>query len=298
MMRGMMLMALLGVVVLAGEGWGQTAANTPSSRSLSEEMLLLAIQTNPDLRVALAKLAEAEAEVARTRLKVMQKVLAAQQTLVPLRAEVQEAEKHLKYVTEMSARGKDEPQAKQITQRLAPLKTKLAEAEAELDYLLGKIPASKKLQPTTGEGTTRLWQSSNITSVDRLIADTWAVRPLPAPTADRLRKALNHKVNLKLNEVSARDFLELLKKDASGLHLQAPTKGDVWNEKVTAALLDVPFGAALQLLEDVLVGHRIVVREYGLFIVPSDKVPPGSLLLGDFWRDAVKTDKPASSPSK
>ena len=64
---------------------------------------------------------------------------------------------------------------------------------------------------------------------------------------------------------------------------------------MTAALTDVPLGAVLQLLQDVLPGHRVLVREYGLFIVPQEKMPPGAASLGEFWRQAGASDAPAKS---
>ena len=61
---------------------------------------------------------------------------------------------------------------------------------------------------------------------------------------------------------------------------------------MTAALTDVPLSAVLQLIEDV-VGQRVVVRGYGLLIVPQDRVPPGAVPLGDFLRSAAPAaDKP------
>jgi hypothetical protein len=109
------------------------------------------------------------------------------------------------------------------------------------------------------------------------------------PAVDRLRNALDRKVTLKLNGRSTSEVLADLRKEAPGLHIQATEKGPAWEGKVTATLTEVPLGAALQLLEDVLTGHRIVVREYGLLIVPQEKVPPGAVMLEDFWKAGSKT---------
>src|SRR5215469_3745646 len=46
----------------------------PQKKSALEEMLAEALKNNPDIRVAAAKLAEADAELNRTRLQVTQKV--------------------------------------------------------------------------------------------------------------------------------------------------------------------------------------------------------------------------------
>jgi hypothetical protein len=277
-------------------------------KSQLEQALEAAAKSNPDLRVALAKLAEAEANVARTRLQVIQKVVAAYQEVDKARQAVKEMEGRIKDALERSARGQTNPRVTYMRDhQLPPLKAKLADAEAELDYLLGKPAAKANLS----RGHTGYPYGAPQASLFDYIAATSATGDaqralglaqlgysVAGPTADRLRKALDRKVSVKFQDVPARVALDELRKLADGLHIQAPTKGEVWNEKVTASLTDVPFGAALQLLEDVLTGHRIIVREYGLFIVPQEKVPPGATPLGDFWRDAVKPDKPAAAPPR
>src|SRR5262249_8811794 len=79
------------------------------------------------------------------------------------------------------------------------------------------------------------------------------------------------------------------------LHIQAAAKGAAWDEKVSATLTEVPLGAAFQLLEDVVAAHSIVVREYGLLIVPEEKVPPGAVLLSDFLRREGKAASSAAA---
>ncbi len=259
--------------------------------------------------MALAKLAEAEANVARTRLQVIQKVVAAYQEVEKARQAVKEVEGRIKDALERSARGQTDPRVTYMKDhQLPPLKGKLADAEAELDYLLGKPAAKANLSRSSIRypyDAQRLalfdYIATTSTTSDAQRAPGLAHLgySVAGPTADRLRKALDRKVSVKFQDVPARVALDELRKLADGLHIQAPMKGEVWNEKVTANLTDVPFGAALQLLEDVLTGHRIIVREYGLFIVPQEKVPPGATPLGDFWRDAVKPDKPGTTtPAK
>ena len=60
---------------------------------------------------------------------------------------------------------------------------------------------------------------------------------------------------------------------------------------MSANLGEISFGAALQLLEDVLGGYRVVVREYGLLIAPRERVPPGAVGLTEFWKGG-KSEKP------
>src|SRR5690606_30130244 len=92
------------------------------------------------------------------------------------------------------------------------------------------------------------------------------VRPrIEGPSADRLRKALERTISVGYHDTPVKAVLTELRK-TSGVHIQAAESGPAWNEKVTAKLENVPLSAVLQLLEDVLGDHRIVVRDYGLLI--------------------------------
>src|SRR5947209_325407 len=95
-------------LLLAGAGlaWGQTAtlsepAKAPGeekaapAKSKLEEMLAQALKDNPDIRVAAAKLGEAEAELNRVRLQVMQKVVTLYHGIEMARNDVQTAERTL-----------------------------------------------------------------------------------------------------------------------------------------------------------------------------------------------------------
>jgi hypothetical protein len=60
--------------------------------------------------------------------------------------------------------------------------------------------------------------------------------------------------------------------------------GDKAKEPVSLALRgDVPLGAALQALQDVVPGLQCYVREYGILITLDDAAPPDGMRLIDFW---------------
>jgi hypothetical protein len=279
------LAALTVLVVGVVEGWSQTGskpkppppagADKAPARSKLEEALAEALKNNPDLRVAAAKVNEAEAELHRARLQVVQKVVNAYRAIDEAKAEVAAAEAHRNEAMT--------PQALRALQdRFLRARQKLAAAEADLDYLLGKTPKA-----TAGV------RASAVRALTRMLVTSRArkVLELQGPSADRIRAALDRRVHLSLSGLSARDVLARLRSDNSGLHIQASTTGSAWDERITANLKDVPLGAVLQLLEDCVSGHRIVVREYGLLIVPQERLPPGALLLGDFWKGQVEPAK-------
>jgi hypothetical protein len=284
------LAVLHGLALAQTPTGGTTTAKPPPAKSALELALEAAFQNNPDLRVALARLNEAEAELARARLQVAQKVVTAFRAVEKADAAVQAAEQHLQEVRAKAAR-LDVPAVRAAERSLAEAKSKQAAAQADLDYLLGK-PAAKEKADTD---TARALYAYNLALAQhawlRYQRDPTAER---GPAADRIRKALDGRMSLKYRDAPARQVLEDVQKAAPTLHIQAAVKGAPWDEKVTTSLTDVPLSAALQLLEDV-VGHRVVVRGYGLLIVPADRVPPGAVLLGDFLKsrpDATATPRP------
>src|SRR5262249_45592845 len=79
---------------------GQPAAPSP------EEMLTKALKDNPDIRVAEAKLREADAELNRVRLQVTQKVIAFHRSLEAQKGLVELAEKDFKRVQNLFEQGR------------------------------------------------------------------------------------------------------------------------------------------------------------------------------------------------
>src|SRR5207249_5267404 len=122
-----------------GERLAQPAKPAQAAEPTLEEMLNKALKDNPDIRVADAKVREAEAELNRTRLQVTQKVLAFHYSRESQKAVVKFAEERMQYaqkLKETNAISTDD--AKVAEQQLSAAKAKLAEIEAEMPYLLGQ----------------------------------------------------------------------------------------------------------------------------------------------------------------
>jgi hypothetical protein len=302
------VLALALWVVAAGTGWGQAfggggsregpgpSPKKPAVKSALELALEQALTANPDLRVAEAKLAEADAKLAeakaqlsRARMQLIHNVVTQYRAQDQARAEVRVAEDRLARLRQLHKSGSVSITAVQEAESaLGQAKAKLASADAAMAYLLGK------------SGRTEVDLETKAGSSATLLGYYRAVRPLAlagvyrgrepllvkGPMADKIRKALDQPVTLRLSEASLYDVIETLKKANPGIHIHL-NKGRSFGGKVTVNLTSIPFGAALQLLEDAAVGHRIVVREYGLLITPRESVPPGAMLLGDFWKGAV-----------
>jgi hypothetical protein len=256
------------------------------AKSKLEEMLAQALKDNPDIRVAAAKLGEAEAELNRVRLGVMQKVVTLYHSIEMARADVATAERTLVRVKQAGrAVSREELDAAEAA--LAAAKAKLAAVEAEVPYLTGKQPHA------TAEGAaaqfgllylSRLPVQGRLFELTHQKAQAQAVpRPVQGPVADRLRKALDTPVSLRVTEGSVADVLRLLREKEPALTIKYVPRAGA-GPKLTFELKDVPLGAALEYLLDSLTDYTIVIREYGLLLTVEDRAPPGAVRLLDFWK--------------
>jgi hypothetical protein len=279
------------------------------AKSKLEQMLEVALKNNPDLRVADAKAREAEAEVARTRLAVTQKVVQLYNNIEAARANVQFAEREYSRVRELFTKGVGVARAEldEAEAKLQQAKANLAKAEAELPYLLGQPNAKvrgdgKDWELFLGKAEPGGDDRAAVESALRYLARTqvhddtsstlalmaWmkaTAPPVSAPMSEKLRAALDKRTDFNpveqwtpkdaLEWVESRFDLPIVDRD---LTLRF-AEGDL-----RVSLKDVPVGGVLQWMEDCFPKHCFVVRDYGLVFMPRDKVPPGAPLLQDFWK--------------
>jgi hypothetical protein len=292
-----------------------------------EKAIEQALKSNPDLRVAAAKVHEAEAGLSRARLQVTQKVVTAYQAVEVAKATVDIAQKTLERVRALQKTNAVAAEdVRKTEQELTAAKGKLATAQADLNYLLGMSVVTNfnayltTNVPLSTGGLAGLTPGTNLSALYGLNTANTAYSPLglitgsslgfypPAQAlvlagsrpakiaaADKIRKALDRRVTMKFTDTSARSALKMIQKEAEGLHIQAAVKDAAWNENITATLTEVPLGAVLQLLEDTLGDYRTIVRGYGLLIAQRERVPSGAVLLTDFWQGGVKSDAPAAN---
>jgi hypothetical protein len=263
-------------------------------------MLAHALKDNPDIRVAAAKLGEAEAELNRVRLHVMQKVVTLYHTTEMARTDVATAERALartKQLNKDRVVSSDEVAAAEAA--LAAAKAKLAAVEAEVPYVTGKQPQTADAAVQRGLLYLSRMQlagtypnSSTTLSLQGLAAAgvgaAPAPRPVQGPVAERIRKALDLPVSLHVTDAPLSDVLRLLREKEPALNIKfvpASRAAEKNNGiRVSMDARDLPLGAALEELEDSLPDYTIVVREYGLLITRADRVPPGAVPLHDFWK--------------
>jgi hypothetical protein len=188
---------------------------------------------------------------------------------------------------------------------LAAAKAQHAAAEADLSFLVGKASADEK----TSQAAVRYLQRLTPVQAGQLTSDLSAglqeqartrwewTRPAKGPVADRLRKALDRPLTIEANDQPLSRILKSIRDDNPEVYIQLPRALNL-EGKVTVRLENIPLGAALQWLEDVLPGFRVVVRDYGLLLAEKEALPPGALLLDEFWKgDRPKAAEPGAKPA-
>ena len=312
--------ALAAALIVAGMALGQPAPVTEPpapkpAQSKLEEMLEKALKDNPDVRLAAAKLAEAEAELNRARLQVVHQVATAYQAIEAQKAAVESAAAELAEVKAAVTGAVSTAKVRAAERALIDAKAKLASLEADLPYLLGQQAAGvddkvlrvwllKDAQQPSGANYAEMLRRYYLDVYGRLpTKDELAAGPRPVvqgPTADRIRAALDKPFTLACKKKSftfiVREMNKAFQEASHGLLIKDSGTIDDGAADDEPGELSVhfdamPFGAALQWLEDTVPGNRVVVRDYGLVIAPADQLPPGAPLLHDFWKGVKAEDK-------
>lgn len=257
-------------------------------RSNLEEMLAEALKNNPDIRVAVAKLAEAEAELNRTRVQVTQQVAMLHHAILSQKATVDHEQKRYERMKTLSKQGSiDLTLLDEGLLKLTAAKAKLAELEAQVPGLLGKSPQSE--YTLTIQEAKLLRQEairSSIQTRTTLIeeAEGKMAPKVAGPMAEKIRKALSRTISVTFKDQPIAVIADYLSSDSGLLIKLREEPGVPVREKLTVRGENLPFGAVLQLLEDSLPFYTIVVRDYGLLITHQQRIPPGAISVQEFLR--------------
>jgi hypothetical protein len=301
----------------------------PGTEPTLEEMLNKALKDNPDIRVAEAKVREADAELNRTRLQVTQKVLAFHYSRESQKAVIKFAEENMTRIHKLnSSHSISQEDVKAAEQQLGAAKAKLAEIEAEMPYLLGQqhhmkvssvafSPDGRTLATGTADGTAKVWDAatgqqilgqsffSSIGPVGTKIGAPLEAKSIP----DKVRKALETPITVDYRQKPVSEILDDLKKKVPGLtiHDLSGVSNHVANLQIDG---QVPLRTALELLEDtcsVLYSKNFeggatgrvsfVLRDYGLLFAPNASLPPGAVHISNL-STAVQFTKPKEKPAE
>jgi hypothetical protein len=143
-MRAPIRWVFLVLVLVTGWSLGQPPPERPpadKSRAL-EDLIAAALRHSPDLQVADTKVREAQAELRRTRLTTVQKVIDANSAVETARAALSRAEDGFKEYSNMKKSGALSPEEFRAQEaKFIAAKTVLAQAESALNALTGALPA-------------------------------------------------------------------------------------------------------------------------------------------------------------
>jgi len=236
-------------------------ATIASAESL-EKLIDRAVNNNPNIAAARAKVALAQAELNVAQMEVAREVVA-------LHGEREVLMQKFSRMSDIH----EKSEGVISIQELISIKSKIAQIDTQLQHLVGKPQAHNTNASGMLPGTTPSGKAGT----------SWK----PAE-ADKFAKVLNSSVSLEFHETPIEDVLEFLE-DMVGIKMATD-----WSTKdmpVTLRLRDMPLGASLQAIEDVC-EVRFVVREYGILAVAANRANDRNALFAvDFWRQTAQDSK-------
>lgn len=296
--------AVLTAMMLAGGVYAQQQAPQPPPAAPKpaqpapgslEELLAQALKNNPDIRVADAKVREAEAELHRARLGVANKVATLYHSIEGLRKvrdEVQQRWQRAERLHQQAQAAISMEEVRAARLNLDKANSDLARAEAEMTGLLGKLPGADaadkvRLEQVLRQDQAVLHALEFLGRVQHIVEGQLTVVP-QGTLAERIRKALDTRIDGNYKGKALHEVLADLEKKFDGIPVRdhvRPPEG-----KMDIDLGQVPLGAALQALNDLAPDLRFVVRDYGVLVTNKDLLPPGAVLLHDFWKSGPRPD--------
>jgi hypothetical protein len=275
-------------------GTTSTTGNTASTGGL-DDLLSQALKSNPDVRLAESKVREAEAELNRVRMHIMQQI-------VKLEIDLEEAEKKSKQGQRQfdltlrlfrAGQASEQEREKAAADALAA-NSAVARLKGELPFLLGHQPRAAKN-----------WALYNVPMIPAAtVTNTGATTMSPAPvvsgpTTDRVRKALDTPIKLAYHDATLENVIADFRKAANGVNFIVNEKVKslgIEGRKLSVDLAEpVTLGAALQWFED-QTGLKFVIREYGIVVAPPANLPPGAVGVIESWRGENPLGVPLRSP--
>jgi hypothetical protein len=281
-----------------------------------------ALRHSPDVHVAEAKLREAEAELRRTRLALLQKVSEVHTTVDANRAAVAQAEAKLARANQLTKAGAMSSEDRHAAEaQLAAAKAMLAQSEATINALTGALPGPMAgLVRAPGDGGLGggmpgpagmpMGGVGMIGGFGGMIgfpvgggalglgggmggfaaADEVQGRMPRGKLARTVRAALDAPIQIK--EVNNAPLGEVIKSFQSPgvpflVHL-GPKKDEPVNLSLKG---EIALGAAFQALQDVVPGLQCYVREYGILVTLDEAAPADGIALIDFWQNQPEADK-------
>jgi len=288
------LPGLPGTAGSTGAPSGAGPGMAPAEPASVAEMLGMALQANPDLAVARAKVAEAEAELRRVQLDVARRVIRQRQEIENQKAKIARVERLLA--------------SKTISpDELSEAVHELSVLENELQYLLGKSPEMPGMSspmmmgmmPGTMQGMGMPGMGSGMPGMapgrpgglggggqpPASRGQTGAggsSTPAGGKGEDAVPKALQTKISLKVENAPLHDVLKRLQESAHVKFVVNTARlsqaGVPLDTPVTIDVEEVPLAAVLQLIEDLHPPLGFSIRDYGILVTEGPVNPRDTMM--------------------
>lgn len=288
--------ALAVVALCAGPSPGQPPAKKAPADP-TDALIQKALANDPDVQVARAKLALAEAEVAKARQAAVTRVLMLRDTVEQQRQAVARMSEVLALKERaVQAGGGAREDLLGLQEKVAVARAALERAETELRLLTGDGPKAATTPNPTAAFLEKLMTAEQGAAdeearakVIRLFAGVLdQARLVQGSIPDRIRAALDKKVRLGGKGgpgITLDAAMDVFKKEA-GLDVPIrPTPSPM--PRIIPGDEELPIGAWFQMFQDIGgqgEGFAFYVREYGLLVANRQTAPPDAMTLTEFWR--------------
>jgi hypothetical protein len=298
-----------------GSGTSTSSGSSPKKPNPGslEDLIDKALKNNADIRAAEAKVREAEAELNRVRHQIVAKVATLKHDITTAKKMLEFTDKQAGLVAESIRRGAGSQQELQAAlAAVEKQKADLARLETEMQSLTGgwkNVIGSVAFSPDGGrivfggeDGSVRIWDvrtGMHLNDVTGRV--TWTVdssASVQTPMAERIKAALNKsvKIDASKGELPLTEVLAYLVQKA-GIDVPFRLIGKLDDVPVSLMKGDLPLGAWLQVFED-SGDVRFVIREYGILVTATSRVPKGAISVQDFWKQKTKSESPMGGSSK
>jgi hypothetical protein len=253
---------------------GLVGSITPDEPVTLDEALAAAMQRNPEIITAKAKLQLAEAELNNTRAEVAAKLVRAwgdRRTQTEIVELARETFARAEMRHKSGAPGGDFETYEIARKALIDAEMKQSQSEVDLRYLIGQAAPGGGLSGKLAMG------GSGMSSAGQRAAPLQMPR---GPNVEKLRQALLQPTEMDFAETPLADVVDYLKAK-HGIEIQfdgeaygdEPFAGapDIAKQPITMSLKNMPLGAALQLWDDKTDHFKLVVRDYGILITTAER---------------------------